>query len=117
MEIENGKDYFMKGYKSIDKSLVKELTNTLKEDNENLELDLSLLWTLGYQKALLLNDKQNKESNAKVQSIDFDFIKGQIDIIESLNNAQQKDIHDIDIKTIIVKKIIELYTYVYNQIN
>lgn len=114
MEIKNEQDYFMKGYKNIDKNLIKDLLNSGKED---LELDLQLIWALGYQKALLINDEQNEESTKKIRSIDFDFIKREIDIIESLSNAQQKDINDIDIKTIIVKKIIELYTYVYNQIN
>lgn len=115
--MENKRDYFKEGYKSIDKELVKDLIGISTEDAEDLELDLRLMWTLGYQKALLLNDKQNKESNAKIESIDFDYVTEQIDTIKFLSNSQKSDINDIDIKTIIVKKIVELYTYVYNQIN
>lgn len=112
--MKNERDYFKEGYKSIDESLVKDLS---KGGIEDLEVSLKLIWTLGYQKALLLNDKQNRESNAKIESINFDFVKEKIDTIKYLSNSQQNEINDVDIKTIIVKKIIELYTYVYNQIN
>ncbi|MEA4826687.1 MAG: hypothetical protein VB130_08660 [Clostridium sp.] len=114
MEMENERDYFKEGYRSIDKSLVKDLS---KRGIEDLETNLKLMWILGYQKALLMNEKQNKKSNAKIESINFDFIKEKIDTIKYLSNSQQNQINDVDIKIIIVKKIIELYTYIYNQIH
>ncbi|WMJ81241.1 hypothetical protein RBU49_03015 [Clostridium sp. MB40-C1] len=116
MEKDKERTYFDEGQKNINKNLLKALTKITKDNNKHLEKNLNIMWNLGYQEALLLKDKEQEEFMDKLQFIDFDFIIQKIDFIKNLNVALQKDDYrDIDVKTTIIKKIIELYNYIYDE--
>ncbi|MCY6958290.1 hypothetical protein [Clostridium brassicae] len=116
MEKDKERTYFDEGQKNINKNLLKALTKITKDNNKHLEKNLNIMWNLGYQEALLLKDKEQEEFFDKLRFIDFNFIIQKIDFIKNLNVAfKEDDYSDDDIKATIVKKIIELYSYIYEE--
>lgn len=111
--MEESKDYFAKGYDTLQESKMKRIMNNLTTDKNSLELS----YLLGFEKASKLKDVENQESINIINKVDSNEIINILDDIAPLIQLLKNNKDDIYIKQKIINDIIILNNYFAKVLN